>query len=140
MGKHGDKLYDSLVKIAIGKTNLPNRRHQAISEPLSIVRARLDVLFASILNDLQSTQNNIKSTYNNEEDKKIISILDHFDNSSSPVNAWRLIKELYGKKKSSNCFIAGDDRLSIWKNHFQSLLNNVFTADTEDLPSYQSYI
>jgi len=88
MGKHGDKLYDSLVKIAIGKTNLPNRRHQATSEPLSIVRSCSDVLSASI-NDLQSTQNNLKLTYNNEEDK-----------------------------------ITGDDRLSIWKNHFQSLLNN----------------
>ena len=38
--------------------------------------------------------------------------------------AWNLVKELSGKKSSSQNFITGEDRLDIWKNHFQKLLNN----------------
>ena len=44
--------------------------------------------------------------------------------SSDNRNAWNLVKELSGKKSTSQTFISGDDRLKIWKDHFQKLLNN----------------
>ena len=47
---------------------------------------------------------------------------------SDNKKAWNLVKELSGKKSNSQNFIAWEDRLNIWKNHFQKLLNN--THDT----------
>ena len=43
--------------------------------------------------------------------------------------AWDLVKKLSGKKTSKVVCIEGENRLDIWKNHFQKLLN----VDKENL-------
>ena len=61
------------------------------------------------------------------DEKKISETLKPFESKSSSDSrsAWNLVKELSGKKSSTQNFIAGDDRVKIWKNHFEKLLNNI---------------
>uniref|UniRef100_A0A7M5UVA7 Endonuclease/exonuclease/phosphatase domain-containing protein n=1 Tax=Clytia hemisphaerica TaxID=252671 RepID=A0A7M5UVA7_9CNID len=130
-----DKSYKSFTVQCINtaKTVLPNKERNVSIEPESVAKARTEVLNAP-LEDVSSKQQHLKATHYQEEETRINIILDEFDKSkstNSSKNAWKLVKELSGKKKPSTCFISGDDRLKTWKDHFQKLLNNVTTDENE---------
>ena len=123
-----DKSYTKFAEISLNvcKENLPLICRVKTNEPALIAIARSQVLSSSIAY-VQANQLNLRTTYNNEEEKRINRILDQADKSESTdglKNAWNLVKELSGKKKSKTVFIKSDDRLKSWKNHFESLLNN----------------
>ena len=73
---------------------------------------------------VQLHQNTQRQTYDHLEDARLYKTLSEFENKSwgNPKNAWNLIKELSGKKKSVT-FIQGENHLKIWKDHFQNLLS-----------------
>ncbi|MEM7375782.1 MAG: endonuclease/exonuclease/phosphatase family protein, partial [Bacteroidota bacterium] len=131
-----DKSYKSFTAqcMIAAKTFVPVKGKNNSQEPLSITTARSDVLMAS-LTDLSAKQQNLKTTHTQEEETRINNILNQFDRSestNSSKNAWKLIKELSGKKKPTTCFISGNNRLQTWKDHFQKLLNNVTTDELEE--------
>ena len=70
---------------------------------------------------VQLHQNTQRQTY---EDARLNKTLSEFEKKSwkNLKNAWNLIKELSGKKKSDT-FIQGENRPKIWKDHFQNLLS-----------------
>ena len=115
------------------RTLLPEKERTVSVEPQNVTKARSDVLNAPLEN-ISSKQQHLKATHYQEEESRINAILDKFDKSestNSSKNAWKLVKELSGKKKPSTCFISGDNRLETWKNHFEKLLNNVTTDENE---------
>ena len=131
-----DKSYKSFTAqcmIAV-KTFVPVRGKNISQEPQSITTARSVVLRASLA-DISNKQQNLKTAHTQEEETRINNILNQFDkaeSTNSSKNAWKLVKELSGKKKPATCFISGNDRLQTWKDHFQKLLNNVTTDESEE--------
>ena len=95
-----------------------------------MVEARKATLRSSVRN-VQKAQTNLRKTFDAEEDTRINTILNKFENASTSEHkkAWNLVKELTGKKSKSPIFIDAENRLEEWKNHFQKLLN----ADTNNI-------
>ena len=63
-----------------------------------------------------------------EEEKRIARIINQTNKSESTdslTNAWKLVKEISGKKKATSVSIKSDDPKTSWKDHFEALLNNV---------------
>ncbi|XP_038055810.1 uncharacterized protein LOC119727814 [Patiria miniata] len=66
------------------------------------------------------------SVYDEQEDLRVNNILSAFDeweSINSIQNAWKLVKQLSGKRPNT-VFIQGDDRLASWKSHFEKLLSS----------------
>ena len=129
--------YTAFVSIAnsVGSELLPSkpRPPPKTVDTDPVVTARKATLRAST-RKIQTTQNNLRATFNSLEDKRINDTLRTFENSASPAaikNAWNLVKELSGKRTRSVIFIEGEDRLKTWENHFKNLLNASLTAESE---------
>ena len=73
---------------------------------------------------VQLHQNTQRQTYDRLENARLNKTLSEFETKSwgNPKNVWNLIKELSEKKKSV-IFIQSENRLKIWRNHFQNLLS-----------------
>ena len=134
--------YSSFVSVAtsVGTELLPKRppRPTKTVDIESVVAARKATLRASTQN-IQSTQKNLRKTYDSYEDKRINNILRSFETPAAVSvikNAWDLVKTLSGKKSRSTIFIEGDDRLKTWENHFKNLLNADVAAQP-DMPPIQ---
>ena len=126
--------YKSFAEISISscKNHLPIKKRYKESEPTTITNARRQVLNSG-MRDLQRNQTNIRNVYDREEEKRISRILDQANKSESTDslrNAWKLVKEIGGKKKAASVLIKSDDPKKSWKDHFESLLNN--TPDNVD--------
>ena len=66
--------------------------------------------------------------YISEEEKRITRILNQTNKSEATDglrNAWKLVKKVGGKKKAAPVSIKSDDPKKSWKDHFETLLNNV---------------
>ena len=106
---------------------LPKRNKKpSLSDDDTLTNHRKESINAPI-NDIQTKQRVLHSALDEFEEKRINDTLKLFESKSAndSRNAWNLVKELSGKKSSSQNFMTGEDRLDIWKNHFQKLLNNV---------------
>ena len=120
--------YTEFVSICnkIGSELLPKKskpKTRTVDLP-SVVEARKATLRSSVRN-VQKAQTNLRKTFDAEEDTRINTILNKFENASTSEHkkAWNLVKELSGKKSKSPIFIEAENRLEEWKNHFQKLLN-----------------
>ena len=73
---------------------------------------------------VQLHQNTQRQTCDRLEDDRLNKMLSEFEKKSwrKPKNAWNLIKE-FSRKKKSVTFIQSENRLKIWKDHFQDLLS-----------------
>ena len=126
------KNYSEFLKISNqeGLSLLPKKKNTApVSEEDVLEKCRKESITAPI-QSIQAKQQTVKTTHDNLEEKRINDTLKLFESKSSTDsrNAWNLVKELSGKKSTSQNFISGEDRLKIWKDHFKNLLNN--TTDT----------
>ena len=129
--------YTAFVSIAnsVGSELLPSkpRPPPKTVDTDPVVTARKATLRAST-RKIQTTQNNLRATFNSLEDKCINDTLRTFENPASPAaikNAWNLVKELSGKRTRSVIFIESKDRLKTLENHFKNLLNAPPTAESE---------
>ena len=126
------KNYSGFLKITNqeGLCHLPKKKNVAPASDEDVLeKCRKESITAPVQN-IQAKQQTVKSTHDDLEEKRINDTLKLFQ-STSPTdskNAWNLVKELSGKKSTSQNFISGEDRLKIWKDHFQKILNN--TPDT----------
>ena len=123
------KDYSNFVEISMSscKKHIPIKRNRKEIEPLAISQARNNVL-QSHVQDLQRNQLNLRRVYIQEEEKRITRILDQINKSDatdSLKNAWKLVKEIGGKKKATSVSIKSDDPKKTWKDHFEKLLNNL---------------
>ena len=120
--------YTEFLKVADqeGLKLLPERtKRTSSSDNDYIINLRKESVSAPVP-DIQTKQRDLHSALVHLDEKNINETLKLFESKSSSDsrNAWNLVKELSGKKSSSQNFIAGEDRLNIWKNHFKKLLNN----------------
>ena len=138
--------YSSFVTICneVGREKLPSRpkRTSPIIDHNDMKSARADTLRAPTL-FVQRQQNIQRQTYDRLEDDKLNQTLSEFEkgNQNNTKEAWSLIKELSGKKKSIT-FIQGEDRLKIWKDHFKNLLSvdrNDNSADFEAVKQFDTH-
>ena len=119
--------YTSFVSICneVGKKKLPSHPKQT---SLTIEHHDMDLPRSNTkkapIQRVQLHQNTQRQTYDRLEDARHNKTLSEFEKKSrgNPKNAWNLIKELSEKKKSVT-FIQGENRLKIWKDHFQNLLS-----------------
>ena len=124
--------YTDFVKICnrVGKELLPPKPPR-VADPVDdaqVAAARCATLRSSTRN-VQAAQTKLKKTFDKCEDERIRQTLQTFESraANDHLNAWKLVKELSGKK-SGVVFIQGDDRLNAWKTHFSKLLS----ADIQD--------
>jgi len=96
--------------INTAKTLLPDKQKASSLETHSITEAPSVVLKASP-NNLSSKQKNLKDTHIPMRKKTGSTIFYIQSLPTVQKNAWNLVKELSDKKKSSSCYISGDDRL-----------------------------
>ena len=124
-----DQSYGSLVKVceSVGKSLLPSQTKRppsiASSTPVNVARTKV---LTSLPTNLPAAQSNLRSVYDEQEDLRVNNILSAFDEwepTNSIQNAWKLVKQLSGKRPNT-VFIQGDDRLASWKSHFEKLLNS----------------
>ncbi|XP_066922050.1 uncharacterized protein [Clytia hemisphaerica] len=122
-----DYKHFSEICMAACMNHLPVKKKTKDSEPISITNARRQVLQSKIT-DLQRNQTNLKNVYVREEDIRITHILNQANKSESTDglrNAWKLVKELSGKKKAPSVSIKSNNPKKSWKDHFETLLNNI---------------
>ena len=136
-----EQTYTSFVKIAnnTGSNHLPKRPKlvDASCNNIEVNLVRLAAIQASASN-IQSAQNNLRRIFDSHE------TLSFFETPASSIairNAWSLVKELSGKKNSKTINIEGDDRLELWKNHFQKLLtaDNDIEQDDHEYPIHKIF-
>ena len=89
---------------------------------------------------VQYHQSVLRQTYDRLDDEKLNQTLSAFEkgNHNNTREAWNLIKELTGKNKSFT-FIQGDNRLQIWKEHFQNLLSVDINDDSDNFDCVQQF-
>ncbi|KAJ8346794.1 hypothetical protein SKAU_G00281950 [Synaphobranchus kaupii] len=116
---------DTCVKI--GKSLLPSQIKQppnlVCTSPVNLARTNM---LESATDDLPAAQSNLRTVYDEQEDTRVNNILSTFDKcefTSALHYAWKLVKQLSGKR-SNTVFIQGEDRLASWKSHFENLLNS----------------
>ena len=128
-------LAGSFVKVCV-KSLLPSQTKwsPSIASSAPVNDARAKVLTSTPAN-LPAAQSNLRSVYDEQEDVRInvrinniLSAFDKCESSNSLQNAWKLVKQLSGKR-SNTIFIQGEDRLATWKSHFEKLLNSDNTSN-----------
>ena len=122
-----EQSYKTFLKICndVGREKLPKRPKRASTPTVDhqdLIPVRANTINAR-LHNINHQQNVLRQTYDRLEDERLNKTLSEFEKGKhgNPKDAWTLIKELSGKKKSVT-FIQGENRLNTWKEHFQNLL------------------
>ena len=118
-----------------GLSLLPKRaKNSPTSDNDTVIESLRKESIDAAITDIQVKQNELHSALTDRNEKKINETLKLFESKSSSDSrsAWNLVKELSGKKSSTQNFITGEDRLKIWKNHFEKLLNNTPNVISEN--------
>ena len=138
-----EQTYTSFVAICneVGREKLPSRPKRA---PSTVDHKNMEPTRENIANastqSVQYHQNVLRQTYNRLEDEKLNQTLSAFEkgNHNNTREAWNLIKELMGKNKSFT-FIQRDNRLQVWKEHFQNLLSVDRNDDSDNFDCVQQF-
>eukprot|EP00058_Branchiostoma_floridae_P021002 XP_002606492.1 hypothetical protein BRAFLDRAFT_91926 [Branchiostoma floridae] len=122
------KSYSEFVRICneVGSKLLPRKppRDTNLAESPEVVAARRATL-RSATSNVQAAQTQLRETCDKTTDNRICKTLQSFEvcTDLEHMKAWKLIRELSGKK-SGVIFIQGEDRLNnTWRNHFSKLLS-----------------
>ena len=106
------------------------------------VNAARKVVIGAQPETVSTAQTTLRNTYDETQGKHYHDILRAFDSCESTNdlhNAWKLVKQLSGKK-SKTIFIQGEDRLDAWKTYFKQLLSsdNTRTSNHPVDPIYKT--
>ena len=137
-----EQTYTSFVAICneVGREKLPSpKRAPSTVDHKDMESTRENIANAST-QSVQYHQNVLRQTYDRLEDEKLNQTLSAFEkgNHNNTREAWNLIKELTGKNKSFT-FIQGDNRLQVWKEHFQNLLSVDRNDDSDNFDCVQQF-
>ena len=138
------RTYQSLTRLThlllLSVTKLVGRNYQAAQNVTCDMEPTRENIANASTQSVQYHQSVLRQTYDRLEDEKLNQTLSAFEkgNHNNTREAWNLIKELTGKNKSFT-FIQGDNRLQIWKEHFQNLLSVDRNDDSDNFDCVQQF-